>query len=95
MRLVCCGDEQRHHGLKCFKPDVDVDSDHSITEELIKEALEMVLDARTHPILIMCAYVTPLPFCCPPSFRRLSFADICIALHAGPACMRQALWSVA
>lgn len=28
-----------------------------MTEELIKEALELVLDTTYHPVMVMCAYV--------------------------------------
>jgi tyrosine-protein phosphatase SIW14 len=40
-------------GLKAFaKPDGGW---KPVTEELIKEALEIVLDINYHPILVMCA----------------------------------------
>jgi len=41
-----------HLGLKAWKPD---ETWKPVTEELIKEALEIVLDADYHPILVTCA----------------------------------------
>jgi len=41
-----------HLGLKAWKPD---GSWKPVTEELIKEALEIVLDINYHPIMVMCA----------------------------------------
>ena len=29
-----------------------------VSEELIKEGLELILNSDTHPVLIMCTYVT-------------------------------------
>eukprot|EP01114_Cavostelium_apophysatum_P019317 TRINITY_DN6190_c0_g1_i2.p1 TRINITY_DN6190_c0_g1~~TRINITY_DN6190_c0_g1_i2.p1 ORF type:complete len:141 (-),score=4.20 TRINITY_DN6190_c0_g1_i2:27-449(-) len=44
--------EHIHLGLKIWKPDATW---KPVTEELIKEALEYVLDVRYHPIMVMCA----------------------------------------
>lgn len=41
-----------HLGLKAWKPYATW---KPISEELIKEALELVLDRATHPIMVMCA----------------------------------------
>jgi hypothetical protein len=41
-----------HLGLKAWKPDLTW---KPVTEELIKEALEIVLDISYHPIMVMCA----------------------------------------
>jgi tyrosine-protein phosphatase SIW14 len=40
-----------HLGLKAWKPDA---SWKPITEELIKEALEIVLDVKSHPVMVTC-----------------------------------------
>jgi len=42
-----------HLGLKAWKPDHE--SWKPVTEELIKEALEIVLDTTYHPIMVMCS----------------------------------------
>ncbi|PRP75704.1 hypothetical protein PROFUN_15618, partial [Planoprotostelium fungivorum] len=41
-----------HLGLKVWKPD---ESWRPVTEELIKEALEILLNKDNHPIMLMCA----------------------------------------
>ena len=43
---------QRHQGLKVWRPGVTW---KPVSEELIKEALEFVLDVRNHPVMIMCS----------------------------------------
>lgn len=42
---------QIHLGLKAWKPE---ESWRPVTEELIKEALEKVLDPSFHPIMVTC-----------------------------------------
>jgi len=41
-----------HLGLKAWKPD---ETWKPVTEELIKETLEIVLDINYHPVMVMCA----------------------------------------
>lgn len=40
-------------GWKVWKPDATW---KPVSEELIKEALEYVLNVNNHPIMVMCAY---------------------------------------
>jgi len=44
--------EHIHLGLKAWKPDATW---KPVTEELIKEALELVFNVKYHPIMVMCA----------------------------------------
>jgi hypothetical protein len=40
-------------GLKAWKPDTTW---KPVTEELIKEALEIVLNVENHPVMVTCTY---------------------------------------
>lgn len=50
-RLMCL---QIHLGLRVWKPYATW---KPVSEELIKDALEIVLDVNTHPIMVMCSLV--------------------------------------
>lgn len=45
-----------HVGMATWKP-TQPSTWRPVSEELIKEGLELILDVETHPILIMCTYV--------------------------------------
>ncbi|KAI9319379.1 protein-tyrosine phosphatase [Dichotomocladium elegans] len=48
-----CGMELVHLGMATWKP-TQPSTWRPVSEELIKEGLELILDRETHPVLIMC-----------------------------------------